>query len=385
MAKNCRHVVVALRMAGIAGQDKLNGIFDYLSEGHRWNLSIHRTRHEFTAQTVREEIDRGADGFIVGIPGADDALAELAKSTLPTVVMNIDPSPLAKRHRSYLLVKGDARAVGVEAAHTLLSQGVYKSYGYAGYRTDDDWSRERGRHFRDALAKAGFVGRMFDVAHYPDRTEDRETLAGWLRTLPKPCGILAACDDRAYEIIDVCRDIGLRIPQEVGILGVNNDPILCENSDPKLSSIQPDFRREGYLAAQALDRGIRASHILVGIRQVVHRESTYPLSNSGKLVQKALVFISRNALRKVSVADVAANLKISRSLLDLRFRELQGETVHSAILRLRLNEVKRRLANTADTIERISADCGWANVNSLKNAFRRATGKSMREWRATAG
>ena len=92
-----RRVVVALRMAGIAGQDKLNGIFDYLSAGRRWQLIIYRTKHEFTADIVHHELARGADGFIVGIPGADDALSALARSNVPTVVMNITGGGIEKR------------------------------------------------------------------------------------------------------------------------------------------------------------------------------------------------------------------------------------------------------------------------------------------------
>lgn len=396
MAKGSKHVVVALRMAGIAGQDKLSGIFEYLSEGHRWNLAIYRTRHEFTAQTVRDELVRGANGFIVGIPETEDALAAIAQTDKPVILMNVAPGPLARRKSGCVLVKSDAEAVGREAARALLAQGVYKSYAFAGYRTDDDWSRERGRAYRDALQETGFVGRMFDADHFKGRTEDRATLIKWLKSLPKPCGILAACDDRAYEIVDACRECGIRIPSEIGILGVNNDPILCENASPRLSSVQPDFRREGYLAAQTLDRLMNARKpatlkpcnpstsqpLLVGIRQIVHRESTYPLSNSGILVQKALSFIERNALRKFSVEDVARHLKISRSLLDLRFRELQHDTVHNAIIRARLEEVRRKLRSSTDTIEKISIDCGWANVNSLKNAFKRTFGCSMREWQS---
>ena len=390
MANSFKHIVVALHMAGIAGQDKLSGIFEYLSEGHRWNLAIYRTRHEFTAQTVRDELARGASGFIIGIPEADDALKALAKADVPVILMNIQPGPLAARRGNVTIIKSDSEAVGREAARTLLSQGVYKSYAFAGYRTDDDWSRERGRAYRETLQKAGFIGRMFDVTHYKDRTDDRATLIAWLKGLPKPCGILAACDDRAYEIVDACNECGIRIPSEIGILGVNNDPILCENANPRLSSVQPDFHREGYLAAQTLDRMMRTSQplnpstsqpLLVGIKQIVHRDSTYPLSNSGLLVQRALAFIGRNAARKLSVEDVAAHLRISRSLLDLRFRELQHETVHAAILRARLSEVKRRLRTGSDTLERIASDCGWANANSLKNAFRRETGQSMRDWR----
>ena len=95
-AAPARRVVVALRMAGIAGQDKLNGIFSYLNEGHRWSLAIYRTQHEFTAETVRAEIARGAGGFLVGLPGTDDALAAIAKTDLPTVLLNV-PSPALMR------------------------------------------------------------------------------------------------------------------------------------------------------------------------------------------------------------------------------------------------------------------------------------------------
>ncbi len=299
-----RRVVVALRMAGIAGQDKLNGIFDHLSTGRRWQLIIYRTKQEFTSDVVERELAGGTDGFIVGIPETDDALAILAKSNIPTVIMNISGGGIESRRKNIAFVKSDASAVGREAANALLKQGIYKSYGYAGYRTDADWSRERGRHFRDALEKAGFIGRMMDIDHYKDKVEDKKTVVEWLRTLPKPCGILAACDDRAFEILDICRECGIKVPAEVGILGVNNDALLCENAEPRLSSIQPDFIGEGRLAAELLDRMMAGGSIpadgrtrLVGIKTIVHRESTVAQSESGKLVQKVLAYIGREAVR----------------------------------------------------------------------------------------
>lgn len=386
-----RHVVVALRMAGIAGQDKLNGVFNYLSAGHRWMLSIYRTRHEFTAETVHTEIDKGVDGFLVGIPGATDALNEIAKTDLPAVLLNVPGGLLLNRRRGVAMVKSDAEDVGQQAADTLLSQGVYKSYGYVGYATDDEWSRDRGRAFRRELARAGFDVKMFDAAHYGDRICDRAAFARWLAELPKPCGLLAACDDRAYETMDACREAGIKVPAEIGILGVNNDPLLCENADPKLSSVQPDFKEEGRLAADLLERMMSSPRSdapapqlhLVGIKAVVHRESTFPLSNAGKLVQKALAFIDRNASRNIGVSDVVAHLKVSRSLANLRFRELQRETIHETITRVRLEEVRRRLSSTRDTIEKISTDCGWASRNTLKNLFKRTFGCSMRDFRSS--
>lgn len=383
-----KRVVVALRMAGIAGQDKLNGIFEHLSTGHRWQLAIYRTKQEFTAATVQEELERGARGFIVGIPGTEDALEVLARTDVPTVVMNISGGGIENRTRMISFVRSDSAVVGREAARTLLNQGIYKSYGYAGYRTDDDWSRERGTAFRDTLDEAGFVGRMFDVAHYQGKLKDKETLAYWLKTLPKPCGILAACDDRAFEILDACREIGLKVPAEVGVLGVNNDPILCENAEPRLSSVQPDFIGEGRLAAEILERMMTGRDLppenrlrKVGIREIVHRESTVAQSVAGRFVQKVLAYINKNALKKIGVSDVAKRFKVSRSLLELRFRELQGESVYEAILRIRLEEVKHRLRHTNMPIAEIIAACGWQNVISPKSLFKKRFGMSMREYR----
>ena len=384
-----RRVVVALRMAGIAGQDKLNGIFEHLSAGHRWQLIIYRTAQEFTTEVVQHELERKADGFIVGIPETDDALSCLSTLAIPTVLLNVTADCIRKRRKDIAFVKSDSAAVGREAAQTLLRQGVYKSYGYAGYRTNDDWSRERGTAFRDALGAAGFVTRMYDLAHFQNKVESREHLAKWLLSLPKPCGILAACDDRAYDVIDVCVENGIKIPAEVGLLGVNNDPLLCENISPTLSSVQPDFKEEGRLAAEILERlmarrrdgkGEAGLH-LVGVKAIVHRETTFPLSNAGKLVQKAMAFIAKNAARKIGVPDVIRHLKVSRSLAELRFRELQRQTIHDAIATARLEEVRRRLATTHDTIEQISSDCGWQSANSLKNLFKRRFGTSMRDYR----
>ena len=383
-----RRVVVALRMAGIAGQDKLNGVFEYLSAGHRWQLVIYRTMHEFTAETVRHELERKADGFIVGIPGTDDALGVLAATDIPTTVMNVSGGGIERRTKNIVFVRSDSAAVGREAAQTLLRQGVYKSYAYVGYRTDDDWSRERGRAFRDTLGAAGFVGRMFDITHYKDKAEDKDTLIKWLKELPKPCGMLAACDDRAFEVADVCREIGIKIPAEVGILGVNNDPLLCENAEPKLSSIQPDFIAEGRIAAEILENMMAGGTIpaekrlrKVGIRAIVHRESTVAQSETGKLVQKVLAYIERDAVKGIRVEDVAKKFSVSRSLLEMRFRELQNESVYEAMLRIRLEEVKRRLRETKDPIFEITASCGWTNPAPPKALFKKRFGISMREYR----
>ena len=383
MEEKARKVAVALRMAGIAGQDKLNGIFEHLSEGRRWQLLLYRTRHEFTAATVRECLADGTDGFIVAIPDADDALAELARSTVPTVVMNVAGGGIEKRRRNLCFVKSDSAKVGREAALEFLREGNYRAYGYVGYNRDFEWSVERGRAFAARLAESGFTAAVYDHT---------QPLAQYLAALEKPCAVFASCDDDAYAILDACRAEGLKIPQEVAVLGVNNDPILCENSEPRLSSIQPDFVGEGRLAAQLLERMMtdaartparnhRPKTHLVGIRRIVRRDSTPAESTSGVLVQKALAFINRRALTGIKVGDVAAYLKVSRPLLDLRFREHLHASVYDTLLKIRLAEVKRRLRTTDERLDEIALACGWKNTASLKNLFKRLYGRSMRAYR----
>ena len=378
-------------MAGIAGQDKLNGIFEHLSQGHRWQMTLYRTQHEFTAETVRRDLENGVNGFIVAIPDADDAMAALAKSSIPTVAMNVTGGGIEKRTKNIFFIRNDANAVGREAAAEFLHHGNYRSYGYVGYEQPTEWSVTRGRSFAARIAEAGFEVSFFNEAcpqERGDKGSGVSPLQRWLKSLKKPAAIMTSCDDDAYKVVDACRGLDFGIPNDVAVIGVNNDPILCENCDPRLTSIQPDFVGEGVLAARLLEQmmanpkqSFKAETRLVSIKGVVRRDSTPPESISGMMVQKALAFINRNALSGIGVQDVAAHIQVSRSLLDLRFREHLGDSVYAAILNVRLEEVKRRLRTTSDPIGQIAVDCGWRNPASLKNLFKRLYGVSMRDWR----
>ena len=383
MQKKPRKVAVALMMSGISGHDELNGIFEHLHQGHRWQITLYRARHEFTAEAVRTALQNGIDGFLVAIPGVDEALTVLATSAVPTVLLNIQGGGIEKRQTNIFHVKIDSDRVGREAASEFLRQGRYESYGFVGSPQPANWSSERGRGFAKRLSEKLEQVSVYDYA---------VPMTKWLLELKKPCAILAACDDLAYKVIDTCNSLRLRVPHDVAVMGVDNDKILCENSEPRLSSIQPDFVTKGRLAAQLLERmmtAVRRKHPaydqaqtrLVNIREIVRRESTPPESFSGMMVQDALAYIKRKALSGIGVDNVASHLKISRSLLDTRFREHLGSSVYDNIIRIRLEEAERRLCTTDDRIGQIAVACGWKNPNALKNLFKRKYGLSMREWR----
>ena len=375
-----KKVFIALRMAGIAGQEKLSGIFRYLGEKHDWDITLVRTATEFTPARMKTALKEDYDGFIVSIPDTEESAALLATTEIPTIVMDIHSPMLERRSRNIVFIRNSSEEIGRTAANHLLAIGKCRSYAFVHNPSVMQWSIDRCRSFRETLRDNGF---WCHELKSPDG----------LQKLERPVGVFAANDDRGYDVIEFCHAHRIRVPEDAAVLGINNDTLICENCHPRLSSIQPDFEQEGYLAAETLTKMMRnsATHhssfitrrssLFVGVKQVVRRESTAELSPSGKLAQRALSYINRNALRGIDVEDVARHLKVSRRLADLRFRELQHTSIGQEIMRIRLTEVQRLLRGTKEPIDVIAAKCGYENPNYLKNLFRKRFSMSMREFR----
>lgn len=375
-----KKVFIALRMAGIAGQEKLSGIFRFLGENHDWDITLVRTAAEFTPARMKSSLKEGYDGFIVSIPDTEQTAALLASTDIPTIVMDIHSPLLEKRRKRIVFIRNSSEEIGRTAANHLLAIGKCRSYAFVHNPSVMQWSVDRCKAFRETLRDNGFW------------CHELKTPEG-LQRLERPVGIFAANDDRGYDVIEFCHAHRIRVPEDAAVLGINNDTLICENCHPQLSSIQPDFEQEGYLAAETLTKmmddsktyhlslNTYHSSLFVGVKAVIRRESTAELSTSGKLVQKAVAYIRHHALEGIGVADVVAHLKVSRRLADLRFRELQHSSIGEEITRVRLAEVQRLLRATKEPIDAIAAKCGYANPNYLKNLFRKRFSMSMRDFR----
>ena len=380
MSAKKRKVFIALKMAGIAGQDKLAGVFRYLNEryGERspWDMRIVRTRVELTADVLRAAISDGTDGFIVSIPDTEDAVGPLAETSIPTIVMDIHAGALEERNENIAFIRNSAEDIGRKAAHFLLGQGVAHSYAFLHSDPMMDWSRARFAAFRNALNDAGlWCEEMFDPAAAAQ--------------LKRPAAVFCANDDRAFDLIKHLAAKRIKVPRDVAVLGVDNDALICENARPRISSVQPNFEEEGRLAAETLDAMMQEREtpkrtLLVGVKKIVQRESTAEESHAGRLVQKAVAYINGHALEGIGVRDVVKHLKCSRRLADLRFRELQGRSILDAITERRLDEVKRLLAGTRDKMDTIASACGYKNPTYLKNLFKKHCKMSMSDFRASA-
>ena len=374
-----KKVFIALRMAGIAGQEKLSGIFRFLGENHDWDITLVRTAAEFTPARMKSALTEGYDGFIVSIPDTEQTAALLASTDIPTIVMDIHSPRLSTRRNRIAFIRNSSEEIGRAAANHLLSIGTCRSYAFVHNPSVMQWSTDRCKAFRETLRDNGFW------------CHEMKTPEG-LQKLERPVGVFAANDDRGYDVIEFCHAHRIRVPEDAAVLGINNDALICENCHPRLSSIQPDFEQEGFLAAETLSQMMQPRNpetpkprnpetLFVGIKSVVRRESTAELSTSGKLVQKAVAYIRRHALEGIGVSDVVAHLKVSRRLADLRFRELQHTSIGGEITRIRLTEVQRLLRTTREPIDAIAAKCGYANPNYLKNLFRKRFSMSMSEFR----
>ena len=366
---------MAFRLAGEPGRRKLDGFFRYMAE-HRldWQLQFVRIREDFSAEFVKSFTERGVDGVVFSLPSAREGAEALSRIDIPTVALDIfDESILHGRQKNLIYIAGSCDDVGRTAARHFLSQGLYRSYAFVPDLAGHAWSRLRGEAFADEMRRSGFK-----VALYKTRGKgyDLPKLRAWLEKLPQPAGVFAAFDDRAVQVLEACRDAGLDVPRQIAVTGVDNDEMICPNTTPPLTSVQPDHALIGALAAEKLKQMMegrrlsRPERIMVGVKRIEVRESTSPVTQAGKLVQRALAFIAAHYAEPIRPRDVVRELKCSRRLADLRFTELQGESIGKAILHARLEAVHKMLAATGDTMENIAAACGFSKAERMRTAFK---------------
>ena len=390
LRQSIRKVVVALKLSDASWRDFLTGFFDYAKRKTHWDIRVVQTAGEL------ERTAPGCQGVVTGIEPEARLLAMCAKERIPLVAVGADWK-LKGKAGTIAYIRNDNEDIGRFCARHFQSLGKFAAAGFVPSDSADDWSaaREHGflGGFRDVMKST------FHSVAEPGSDRDIAALAAWLASLPKPAAVMAAWDMRAVHVLSACRLARQKVPGQIAVIGVDNDPLLCDFSTPPLTSIAPDHALEGQLAAETIDRLMRrtstsrsrnaptAHHrnfparILNTAKKMVERESAKPVSPVASLIARALAFIDSHAAENIKTADVVAALDVSRSLLDLRFREFRGETVSKAIANRRLAEVKRLLTETGLSIRAITAKCGFSNPNHLKNLFKRRYGRSMRDWR----
>ena len=372
-------VLVMLSTVQKARRDKLAGIYR-AARGRGWDLRVVE-RHPFAPSLQDLLHDRLPDGAIVDGDGESGALPDALARHVPVVYLDRNSDAPDE-----IIVNHDSAATARAVADYLVGLGL-RHFAFVGTSPSVWWSEIRAQVFREAVQTAGGT---YDI-YAPARTKAREgsRLRNWLAELPRPCGVFAAMDIRASTVLESCSAVGLRVPDEIAVIGVDNDELLCESRWPALSSIQPDFQRAGELAVELLDnllngRTIPSSRHTYGPARIVVRESTRRLGANAARIRPALAFIRQNARAGIGVQDVVNVLGVSRRTMELSFRRATGQSILEAIQATRLDAVCRLLAETDTPIGLIAESCGYRSDTYLKNLFKRRFGQSMRAYRNTA-
>jgi LacI family transcriptional regulator len=278
-------------------------------------------------------------------------------------------------------VTSDSAAIAALAAAHLRERGL-RHFGYCG-DARFQWARRHGENFAAELRRSGFSCDTFPASRRDaaDRQRERARLAEWLRALPKPVGVMACYDIRGQQILDVCRATGLRVPDEVAVIGQHNDELLCDLCDPPLSSVIPDARRIGFHAAKLLDglmRGkrprARAVPLHVAPLGVATRQSTDTLAVEDARLAKAMRFLREHAQEMIGVGDIARAAGMSRSLLERRFREVFDGPVWNHVLELRCRAAESLLRGTALGLAEIAERTGFGTAEHFSAVFRQRRG-----------
>lgn len=387
MKEKTLEIAIAATLSYSACRQRLAGIFAHLETAHRWNLHVLREQKEIAAFFANEDELPPLDGVIyLGL--YDEATFQtLASLKCPVVVMENEATEQELAKGGLAVLRNDADKIAKSALDAFAGFGRYRTYAFVGTKEPQGWSERRETAFRKAVASAGLGVMASYASSGADMRRDRTLLVEFLKSLDYPAAILAANDTRAMAVIEAAKTAGISVPGKVSVLGIDNDPYVCDSVSPGISSIEPDFPGEGKAAAALLDRMLRSRtqgktrHVFSGVSRVVLRESTPHLPPAENVVSRAKEFIAKHATEGISPADVAAHLGISRTLLDLRFRETQKTTVGRLITDTKLAEVERKLRLTSLSIGVLHDHCGFSNANALKNLFKARYGMSMREWR----
>ena len=395
-------IVVDTRMNLKAVRERCSGFLRYATERSLpWDIQF----SDYWESNIRNEINTRVlkwkpDGIFLN--SHYYALSDGLLQGIPNIVAFGEPvldSDKQMPERT-VFVGIDNNQIVAEAFRLLARRGlIHFAYVHPMARSDSSelgYSKIRANEFKRLAEESDFDCTECEIeAHKTgDWAVSVVALAKMLSSLPHPCGIMAYNDKCAREVIDACHHARLRIPEQIQIVGVDNQEEICENVMPRLTTIEPDFFGVGRLAAQRMEELLATGHaqspITCGVLRTVERETTRDLSGSARLVTAAEKLIHTHACqglppspRGLTVASLAAALHVSRSLLELRFGNVRGEGVAAAIRQRKLDEVCRMLKETDLPIGEIAERCGFPVQTHLNALFRRTFGTTLRDYRAS--
>jgi LacI family transcriptional regulator len=359
-------------------RELLHGIRAFMGQHGEW--AIHLTEQGRGDLPPPWLANWKGDGIIARI---ENEAIELAVRAVGVPVVNVSAAGLAP---DFPTVISDSAAVAELSSAHLVDRG-FEHFGYCGDRRFR-WSAAHGGNFAASLERRDYRCSVFASTpeHFADREGEHRRLAEWIKSLPKPVGIMACYDIRGQQVLAVCRQLGFQVPDEVAVIGQHNDELLCELCDPPLSSVIPNPRRAGYEAAALLHRMMRGQRVTartyaIAPIGVATRQSTDTVALNDRQIATAVRFIREHACQGIDVQDVLRAVPMSRTLLERRFRIFLRRAPYEEILHQRLQRAQELLAGTDLPVADIAERAGFSSPEYLSAAFKRQIGMNPRAYR----
>ncbi|MGL6097049.1 MAG: XylR family transcriptional regulator [Fimbriiglobus sp.] len=383
-----RRVALLVESSRSYGRGLLHGLAEYARITDRWIVTL--DDRGLTGRVPDWLRGWRGDGIIARVESEP-----MARAVRATGVPVVDLRGLI-RDPAFPLVETDEPEV-VRLAFAHLTERGFRTVAFCGF-DGTNYSEARGRLFAAQAARAGIDCHMYHpptVRRGPTADVERACLAfephlaGWLAGLPKPIGLMACNDIRGQQVLETCRQAGIAVPDEIGVIGVDNDELLCELCFPALSSVVPDTRMIGLEAGALLDdlmagRPPPGGPIYVPPRDVVARSSTDALADADPVVVTSVRFIREHACDGIGVEDVLARVRCSRSTLERAFDRSVGHSPKAEINRVRVERIKHLLAATAYPLIRVATMTGFEHPEYLSVFFRREVGQTPGQFRDAA-
>ena len=385
-------VILLIEDASSYCRELIRGISRYAQLKGPWTIyrDIHNSSYSHGLIYRKEFFDHlhniDADGLITRSPKKSMQITQKGVPTIIAITETDAPEDMPRLDIDHI-------KVGEMAAEYYIEKG-YKNFAFYG-NIKYYWTARRYKGFSDYIQQAGYQAYCYD---HPSMTAIKEkgfdfklrNLADWLKTLPKPTGIMACSDSWAVNVIEAAKIAGIHIPEQLALMGVDNDEPICESCFPRLSSIALSGELGGYNMAELLDNLMKGEkicgqRILVKPVQVVTRTSTDIMAVSDADVAQSLQYIRANQRNLIQVTDVAESVGVSLRTLQNKFRQTLDRTILEEIKNTRISYAKELLLNSDMNVSEISDYMLFPGINSFSRYFKDETGLSPMEYRKQYG
>lgn len=357
----------------------LRGIVSYSRENGPWlfyRLPPYYNESVYGGKTILDWVKEWKADAIIG-QWSEDAVDQLKELDIPVVLQNY-------RHRStiYSNLTGNYRGTG-EMAARFFAQRLYRNFAFFGIK-GVVWSDERCEGYREEVERIG--GRFFCFETDKDTAGVRSEVGRWLRELPKPVALFCCDDSHALFISETCKMENIDILDEISLLGVDNDELICNISDPPISSIELEVEKGGYAVGKFLHQQIRKElegpfNVVINPTRIELRQSTEKHNIKDPYVLKLVKYIEEHSDAELTIKSLIEQVPLSRRNIELKFKNIMNTSIYQYILNCRVRRFANLLITTDRSLADIATEAGFHDYNNISRIFKKFMGCSPLEYR----